>query len=133
MELLEIEELRKQLLSRPKDPVQGPRKMKRSDCTLQEWTDHQRALERGYDAKRRAKKREAGPELTMDERRAKREAIQRRANPPPASNALDTVVSALEALTMAASQGQQPATGCLAELEEHIRERLSRLKNTIQQ
>ncbi len=108
------------------------KKMRRSDYSLQEWIEYQRALERGYDAKRRAKKREQGSEMTIDERRIQREEARRRADPPPSAHALDTVILALQGLEKAAAQREEPAYGALAELEEFLKKKVAHLRTTIQ-
>lgn len=117
----EIESVRRQLLSKPKEPAipsRAPRK-KRSDYTLQEWTEYKRAREREYDAKRRAKKREEGATMPLEQRREMREAAKKRANPASSSVALDIVVAAAQALQKA---GEEPASGALGELQVHLRE-----------
>lgn len=135
MSLDEIENLRRQLVSKPKESVditpREPRK-KKADYTLQEWTEYKRAKEREYDAKRRAKKRAEGATIPLEERRALREAARRKTNPPPSSQAFDTVIVAMQALEKAAASREEPATGALAELESHLRDRVRKLRETIQ-
>lgn len=45
-------------------------------ASLQDWVEYKRALERGYDAKRRAIKKAQGPELSAYDRRIRREAAE---------------------------------------------------------
>ena len=62
-------------------------RQRRQDYTLQEWTERQRALERGYDAKRRAKKRDEPVPIKISTMKE-----------PRAEEALDLVVAATQAL-----------------------------------
>jgi hypothetical protein len=82
-------------------------RQRRQDFTLQEWTDRQRALERGYDAKRRAKKRDDVPPVKIPVIRESR-----------AEEALDLVVAATQALLC---KHESP------ELGELLRERLAKI------
>lgn len=135
MSVQEIENLRRQLVSKPREEIsrtQTPRK-KRADYTLQEWTEYKRAKEREYDAKRRARKREEGASMNLEQRRELREGARRKANPPPSCQALDTVIAALQGLEKAAASREEPASGALAELESHLRERVQKLKVSIRQ
>lgn len=111
--------------------MSSSQRKRRSDYTLQEWTEHQRALERGYDAKRRAKKRADGEQLTSEERRELREIAKKKANPPPSAYALDTVIVAAQALGLSIDAKDEVAKNSLADLEALIKERISRLRSTI--
>lgn len=104
-----------------------PPRLRKADCTLQEWTEHQRALERGYDAKRRARKRLEGNAVPLEERRIAR-AKKEQANPPAADFAFDTLIAAIQGLEKAAAHRDAPAEGMLLELETHLRSRIARLK-----
>lgn len=119
----------------PKETVEKVQtdRARRSDfSTLQEWTERDRQKEREYDAKRRARRRAEGPQLTMEERRVQQAAAHRRSHPPPSSQAMDTVICAMQALQLAAGKRDESASGTLAELEEHLKSRISRLKESVE-
>ncbi len=99
-----------------------PKRQRRQDYTLETWTDFRRERERGYDAKRRAKRREG---LDADARRALREAAEKRANPPPSEFALETVLAAAGALYRSQNIPSPEASETLIELHSHLRERLA--------
>lgn len=99
-------------------PDKTVRRRSRKDCDLAAWTEHQRMQERGYDAKRRAKKREAGQDCSVSERRQRRlEGVlpDLQTITAQCDSAFDTVLLCIE--------GMQSATGA-TELEHHISERL---------
>ena len=68
----------------------------------------------------------------MQERRAQQVSVYRRSHPPPSSQAMDTVMCSIQSLELAIGQKDKPASGTLAELEEHLRSRISRLKESIE-
>lgn len=103
------------------------RKANRANYTLEEWTERKRKLERGYDAKRRARKRDED-KSTLAQRRMMRETQIKKANPPSSEFALNTVVMALQALTL-----PSPDEAGVAVLEDCLRKRLAVLRETVAQ
>lgn len=117
----------------PINPSIPSLRARRSDfSSLQEWTERDRKMERVYDAKRRARKREEGSQIPIEERRKLAVASYRRAHPPPSSYAMDTVICAMEALQTESDRRDKPASGALAELGDHLKSRIARLKETVQ-
>lgn len=76
-----------------------------------------------YDAKRRARRREQGQELSFEERRAKREQ-PRETGGQSSEHLLETIVLAMQGLTASLNQREAPASGALAEVQETVRQRL---------
>lgn len=119
----EILELKKELEALK--PIKRSTRKRRADCTVQEWTEHERALERSYDAKRRAKKREQGAQIPIEERRLKRKP---RPDPPSSDKIIDIIVSAVQGLEMSASKKDDPVCKEIADKLKQQTQALSCLR-----
>lgn len=100
------------------------KRQRRSDYSdLGAWTEHERALERIYDARRRDCKRREGEHLSIEERRAARY------HPMMSSDrVLETAVLAIQAAAMTSGNSVPVIPGsALADLDRHLRERLATL------
>lgn len=85
-------------------------------ATYQEWVEFDRARERVYDAKRRAKRRELGNQLTLEERRERRQTQSVQTH--NTEHSLETIFLAARVIS-----SSTPPTAASIEL---IKERLAR-------